>query len=80
MAAGDERRSDRVACRTMDEKTVRLLDRVAEKVATRIADKIVNALATRLADQIAQRIVYLRVSVERERVDRTIVNAWIGRT
>jgi hypothetical protein len=42
----------------MDEKTLRLLDRVTDRLATKIADKIVNVLATRLADQIAQRIVY----------------------
>lgn len=41
----------------MDEKTVRLLDRVTEKLATKIAEKIVDTLSLRLADKIAERIV-----------------------
>lgn len=42
----------------MDEKTVRLLDKVTDKLAIKIAEKIVDKLALRLADKIAERIVY----------------------
>lgn len=42
----------------MNEKTVRLLDRVTDKLATKIAAKIVDTLALRLADKIAERVVY----------------------
>lgn len=41
----------------VNEKTVRLLDKMTDKLATKLADKVVNTLATRLADRIAERIV-----------------------
>jgi hypothetical protein len=42
----------------MNEKTLRLLDKVTDKLATKIADRLVDKLGIRLADTIAQRLVY----------------------
>lgn len=41
----------------MDEKTLRLLDKVTDKLATKIADRLVDKLGLRLADRIAERMV-----------------------
>lgn len=56
----------------MEEKTLRLLDRVTDKLATKIADKLVEKLGLRLADTIAQRIVYhqrMATLTEEQRVE-----------
>ena len=42
----------------MDEKTLRLLDKVTDKLATKIVDRLVDKVGVRLADKIAERIVY----------------------
>lgn len=42
----------------MNEKTLRLLDKVTDKLATKIADRLIDRMGLRLADTIAQRIVY----------------------